>query len=79
MLAPTPGARNLLKHMVKEDTRKKVESGAVRSVSAKELLAMTHQKMAAIRKQVGVHHSWHSSDSYCVYANLLFLEFSFDE
>lgn len=51
LLAPSPGARNLLKHMVKEDTKKKVESGAIRSVSAKELLTMTHQSMVAMRKQ----------------------------
>ena len=56
LLSPTPGARNLLKHMVKEDTDKKVAAGAIRSVTAKELLAMTHQSMLARRKLVGRHH-----------------------
>ncbi|KAK8388115.1 hypothetical protein O3P69_020181 [Scylla paramamosain] len=51
LLAPTPGARNLLKHMVKEDTEKKLATGAVRSITAKELLDMTHQNMLSMRRQ----------------------------
>ncbi|XP_071544042.1 protein MCM10 homolog [Panulirus ornatus] len=51
LLAPTPGARNLLRHMVKEDTQKKVNSGELRSVSAKELLSMTHQQVQSRKRQ----------------------------
>lgn len=58
-MTPTPGARNLLKYMVKEDTEKKVATGVIRSVSAKELLAMTHQSVLARRRQVGIHVHFH--------------------
>ncbi|XP_076035171.1 minichromosome maintenance 10 homolog isoform X2 [Oratosquilla oratoria] len=51
LLAPTPGSRNLLRHMVKEDTQKKVEAGVIKSVSAKDLLKMTHQQVQQQKKK----------------------------
>ncbi|KAG0729064.1 Protein MCM10 [Chionoecetes opilio] len=54
LLAPTPGARHFLKYMVKEDTDKKVAAGAIRHVSAKELLAMTHEGILARKRQVSL-------------------------
>ncbi|KAK3876327.1 hypothetical protein Pcinc_018867 [Petrolisthes cinctipes] len=51
LLAPTPGARNLLKHMVQDETEKKVQTGQLVSVSAKDLLNMTHQEAQARRRQ----------------------------
>lgn len=51
-MAPTPGARNLLRHMAKEDEQKKVDSGEFRSVSAKDLLKMTHQQVQTRKRQV---------------------------
>lgn len=52
LLAPTPGARNLLCHMAKKNTQQKVETGEIRSVSAKELLAMQHKQMQSLKRQV---------------------------
>lgn len=51
LLAPTPGARNLLCHMAKKNTQQKVETGEIRSVSAKELLAMQHKQMQSLKRQ----------------------------
>ena len=45
LLAPTFGARNLLKHKAKEDTKKAEEKGEIKSVSAKDLLRITHKKV----------------------------------
>ncbi|XP_045613023.1 protein MCM10 homolog [Procambarus clarkii] len=51
LLAPTPGARNLLRHMVKEDSQKKTISGEIRSVTAKDLLNMTHKQIQTHKRQ----------------------------
>ena len=45
LLAPTFGARNLLKHKAKEDVKKAEEKGEIKTVSAKELLQITHKKV----------------------------------
>ena len=54
LLAPTVGARNLLKHKAKEDVKKAEEKGEVVSLSAKELLQMTQKnfqtQMAQVKK-----------------------------
>ncbi|KAK7078393.1 minichromosome maintenance-related protein [Halocaridina rubra] len=52
LLAPTPGARNLLCHMAKEETQKKIEKGEIRSISAKELLNMTHKKILTQKNKI---------------------------
>lgn len=51
LLAPTPGARNLLRFMVKEDVQKKTKSGEIRSVTAKDLLNMTSQQIQSRKRQ----------------------------
>ncbi|XP_042229789.1 protein MCM10 homolog isoform X2 [Homarus americanus] len=51
LLAPTPGARNLLRHLVKEDTDKKIDAGEFCSVSAKDLLNMTYHQIQSRKRQ----------------------------
>lgn len=52
LMAPTPGARNLLRHMAQGETEKKIQSGEIVSVSAKDLLSMTHQKLQANKNNI---------------------------
>lgn len=52
LLAPTPGARNLLRHMTQENTQKKISTGEIVSVSAKDLLSMTHQQIQSRKREV---------------------------
>ncbi|XP_068203147.1 protein MCM10 homolog isoform X2 [Palaemon carinicauda] len=52
LMAPTPGARNLLRHMSHGETERKIQSGEIRSVSAKDLLSMTHQQLQTNRNNI---------------------------
>ena len=56
LLAPTPGARNLLCHKTKEEKdqnmKEKQAKGHSVSLTAKDLLKMTHNQLAERKKQV---------------------------